>query len=125
MKLSLLSLHPRRWPAPVVIIVSMFAVFMIGAMVVSIGSRVAGSVADFHTALIEARPWFFAWRIAMYAHVIAVWWKIYRPALMSRLSEDKDGGHAARARLAQLERLCIGLMVLNEVTNLAAWMRRS
>lgn len=58
-----------------------------------------------------ADPWLTAWRWALWAGLITAWRLRYRPRLVARLTEDRDGGQAATAALGRLERFGLLLLV--------------
>lgn len=70
----------------------------------------------------RALPWLFLWRWACYAGLIVAWIQLWKPHVVARLDQDRDGGGAARARLKRIEALAIGAMVCLEFVNLADWL---
>lgn len=115
-------IDPRQWPSIVVFPVAVVLVFLLGGMLASIGIHLMGSRAAFEAAKQAALPWFFLWRWACYAGLIACWVHVGKPRVVQRLNEDADGGEAARHRLTRLERLVIGVMVCIELFNLIDWL---
>lgn len=115
-------LDPRRWPSIVVFPVVLVVMFLLGSLLASLGVHLMGSRAAFDAARQAALPWLFLWRWACYAGLIVGWIRLWKPRVVRRLAEDRDGGQAARHRLVRLERLAIGALVCIELFNLIDWL---
>lgn len=115
-------LDPRRWPAPIVFLVVLITMFLLGGAIVSLAIHMMGSREAFAAARQVALPWLFLWRWACYASLVVGWTRFWKPCVVKRLNEDRDGGEAARERLARLEYLAIGAMVCIEIFNLTDWL---
>lgn len=115
-------LDPRRWPSLVVFPVVLVLVFLLGSLLASLGIQLMGSRAAFDAAKQAALPWLFLWRWACYAGLAVGWIRLWKPRVVQRLNEDRDGGQAARQRLARLEYLAIGALVCIELFNLIDWL---
>ncbi|QEA38650.1 hypothetical protein FGL86_05870 [Pistricoccus aurantiacus] len=115
-------IDPRRWPSPLVFLVALVGVFFISGVVVSLAIHLLGSRDAFAAARQAALPWLFVWRWACYAGLIVGWVRLWKPRVVKRLNEDRDGGDEARSRLKRLEALAIGAMVSIEIFNLIDWL---
>ena len=115
-------IDPRRWPTPIVFLAALILVFLLSGAVVSLAIRLMGSQEAFAAAKQAALPWLFLWRWACYAGLIVGWIRLWKPRVVKRLNEDRDGGDAARTRLAHLEYLVLGAMVCIEAFNLIDWL---
>ncbi|OHZ00181.1 hypothetical protein [Salinicola sp. MIT1003] len=115
-------IDPRRWPSPVVFVVALIGVFLLSGVVVSLAIQLMGSREAFAAAKQAALPWLFLWRWACYAALILAWLKLWKPRVLARLGEDRDGGEAARDRLKRLESLTLVVMVGIELFNVLDWL---
>lgn len=103
---------------------------MLGLMTIMAIAGVAVAAAALHLGILEdpraldewmraADPWLTAWRLMLWVGLIAAWRLRYRPRLIARLTEDRDGGGAAVAALGRLERFGLLLLVGYELVCLS------
>lgn len=95
---------------------------MMGAVMVSIGVRLYGSVNGFQEALYGNRYWMLLWRISLYSIVAYCWLKVWRPRVLTHVQNDADGGEHAQQVLVRLERLMLQVLVLFEAYNMVTWL---
>ncbi|NRB57518.1 MAG: hypothetical protein HRU39_16310 [Salinicola sp.] len=115
-------IDPRRWPFPVIFVVALIGVFLLSGVIVSLAIQMMGSREAFSAAKQAALPWLFLWRWGCYAFLILAWLKLWKPRVITRLNEDRDGGAAARERLKRLEILTLVVMAAIELFNLLDWL---
>lgn len=115
-------IDPRRWPSLLVFLVALVGVFFISGIVISLAIHFMGSQEAFEAARQAALPWLFVWRWICYAVLVVGWIHFWKPRVVTRLNEDRDGGGEARSRLKRLERLAMGAMVGIEIFNLIDWL---
>lgn len=115
-------LDPRRWPSPLVFLVALVGALILSGVIASLAIHLMGSQDAFTAARQAALPWLFLWRWACYAAIVIGWMRFWKPRVVRRLNEDRDGGDAARERLKRLEILTIGVMGCIEVFNLIDWL---
>lgn len=113
---------PRRWPPLVVFIISLVVVFLFSGVVASIGIRLAGSLEAWNAAMNTAGPALLGWRILLYAAITALWLKLWKPKVLTRLTNDHDGGAQARYKLKRLEFAALGFVVVLELINVVSWL---
>ncbi|MCS2611028.1 hypothetical protein [Halomonas dongshanensis] len=115
-------IDPRRWPSPVVFVVVLIGMFLLSGMIVLLSIQMMGSREAFMAVKQAALPWLFVWRWICYAVLIVAWVKRWKPHVLTRLSQDRDGGAAARERLKRLEALTLGVMATIELFNVLDWL---
>nr|WP_298411690.1 hypothetical protein [uncultured Halomonas sp.] len=115
-------IDPRRWSSGVVFLVTLLGIVFLSGAIVSLAIHFLGSQEAFMAARQRALPWLFLWRWACYAGLVVAWVYLWKPRVVMRLNEDRDGGEAARARLKRLEWLGIGAMACIELVNLVDWL---
>ena len=113
---------PRRWPSAIVFLVVLLLMLLLSGTIVSLAIQLMGSQEAFVAAKQAALPWLFLWRWACYAGLIVSWIRLWKPRVVKRLNEDRDGGAAARERLTRLEYLVMGAMICIEIFNLIDWL---
>lgn len=113
---------PRQWPSPVVFMVVLLAMVLLSGVIASLSIKLMGSSDAFAAVKQAALPWLFLWRWACYAGLIAAWILAWKPRVVSRLNEDRDGGIAARERLRRLEIFAVAVMACIELYNLIDWL---
>ncbi len=96
--------------------------FIIGLMMVYLGSRLAGGIDGYGQLLESAAPALLVWRLLLYALLVLAWMGQLRKRVVRWLKEDTNGGAESLARLHRLECAVVMLAVVVEMYNLyAAW----
>ena len=96
--------------------------FIVGLMMVYLGSRLAGGIDGYGQLLESAAPALLLWRLLLYALLVLAWMGQLRKRVVQWLNEDADGGAEGLARLHRLECAVVMLAVVVETYNLyATW----
>ncbi|MCE8005293.1 hypothetical protein [Billgrantia ethanolica] len=113
---------PRRWPPLVVFVFVLLVVYMLSGLIASIGLRMAGSLRAWQSVMDSAAPLLLGWRVVLYGAITWLWLHRWKPRVMTRIANDKDGGLMARHKLKRLEFASAGFILVLELISVTKWL---
>ncbi|ERS07368.1 hypothetical protein Q668_05400 [Alcanivorax sp. PN-3] len=116
--------HPARWShlSRWTLFFGLWAILLgLGVAVTAIGSLLAGGLQEWHDLMARLTPWWVVWRIGLYLAVGVLYWRRWRPRILTSVAQDQDGGAAARYRLRRSERAVAIVIATLELFNVLSY----